>query len=160
MTKVTGGCQCGAVRYALSATPTGAALCHCRMCQKATGGPFLAAAGVPPAQFAWTRGAPATFRSSSLAERGFCATCGTPLTFRYLDQDRVSVTLGSLDAPDDVRPTEQIGVEARVAWWAAATGLPERTTEQDAPGLAARLADYQHPDHDTGDDWRPGGRLP
>ena len=155
MTRITGGCQCGAVRYALSATPTAADLCHCRMCQKATGGPFLAAAGVPPAHLAWTRGAPATFRSSSLAERGFCAACGTPLTFRYVDADRISVTLGSLDQPDSVAPSGHIGVEARVAWWPAVASLPDRTTEQDDPSLASRLVDYQHPDHDTAAEWRP-----
>lgn len=155
MIRITGGCQCGALRYALSAVPAAPGLCHCRMCQKATGGLFMASAGVPRADFAWTRGTAATFRSSSLAERDFCAACGTPLTFRYLDQDRVSVTLGSLDAPDEVAPVEQIGVEARVTWWPLVAGLPERTTDQDAPGLAARLIDLQHPDHDTPADWRP-----
>jgi hypothetical protein len=39
---LTGGCQCGAVRYALTAMPEGAHFCHCRMCQKAVGGPFAA----------------------------------------------------------------------------------------------------------------------
>ena len=36
----TGGCQCGAVRYALLAEPYDPHICHCRMCQKAFGGPF------------------------------------------------------------------------------------------------------------------------
>ena len=155
MEKITGGCQCGAVRYALSAMPTAVDLCHCRMCQKATGGPFMAAGGVRRSEFAWTRGQPATFRSSSLAERDFCAACGTPLTFRYLDKDRISVTLGSLDAPNAVAPAGQLGVEARLVWWPGAQALPERTTEQDSPGLEARVVSFQHPDHDTAADWRP-----
>ena len=67
---LTGGCQCGAVRYALYAEPD-VGICHCRMCQKATGGLFLASAGVPLAQFAWTKGEPAVFQSSSVAERGY-----------------------------------------------------------------------------------------
>ena len=92
----TGGCQCGAVRYALHADPDGASICHCRMCQKATGGYFGAAAGVTKANLTWTRGTPASFRSSELIERDFCAKCGTPLTFRYLDRDRVSA--GTYDA--------------------------------------------------------------
>ena len=78
----TGGCQCGAIRYAMFAAPK-AGLCHCRMCQKAVGGPFLAWAMVPVEAFAWTRGQPAEFRSSSAATRGFCARCGTPLLFQY-----------------------------------------------------------------------------
>src|SRR5262245_14243337 len=80
----TGGCQCGAVRYALSAEPD-STVCHCRMCQKAVGGPFAALAKVRNEAFAWTRGQPGAFRSSSAAERHFCRDCGTPLTFRFLD---------------------------------------------------------------------------
>ena len=81
---LTGGCQCGAVRYALFATPERTGICHCRMCQKAVGGPFSAWANVRMENFAWTRGAPGTFRSSSAAERGFCPRCGTPLYFAYV----------------------------------------------------------------------------
>ncbi len=155
MTRITGGCQCGAVRYALSSAPTAAGLCHCRMCQKATGGAFLAAGGVPRADFAWTRGTPGTFRSSSVAARDFCAECGTPLTFRYLDQDRISVTLGSLDAPDAVVPVEQVGIESRMAWWDSVASLPMRTTEEDQLTLPRNIVSYQHPDHDTDAAWRP-----
>ena len=97
---LTGGCQCGAVRYALYAEPSSADICHCRMCQRAVGNLFMAVAGVAQGEFAWTRGAPALFRSSSAAERGFCRDCGTPLTFRYLARDQINVTLGSLDEPE------------------------------------------------------------
>ena len=40
---LTGGCQCGRVRYALSVVPDDVSVCHCRMCQKAVGGPFIVA---------------------------------------------------------------------------------------------------------------------
>ena len=111
---MAGGCQCGAVRYRLTAEPTGANVCHCRMCQKASGGPFMAFGGVRMAEFVVTRGAISTFSSSDIAERGFCAQCGTPLTYRGLGADRISVTLGSLDDPNAVEPTTQLGVESRV----------------------------------------------
>ncbi len=45
--RITGGCQCGAIRYALHDAPTGASICHCRMCQKAFGNYFAPLAGVP-----------------------------------------------------------------------------------------------------------------
>jgi hypothetical protein len=44
------------------------------------------------AHFAWTRGRPASFQSSSVAERHFRASRGTPLTFHYLDGDAIEVT--------------------------------------------------------------------
>ena len=141
---LTGGCQCGAVRYALDAEPD-VGICHCRMCQKATGGLFLASAGVPLAQFAWTKGEPAVFQSSSVAERGFCRECGTPLFFRYLAKDKIDVTIGSLDDPAAAKPTSQVGVESRVPWWRELFELPGRTTQQDPPpgGLEA-MSSFQH----------------
>ena len=51
------------------------------MCQKAVGGPFIALALVHPDQITWTRGKPASFRSSGIATRLYCADCGTPLAY-------------------------------------------------------------------------------
>ncbi|MFX4721656.1 GFA family protein, partial [Acinetobacter baumannii] len=66
---LTGGCQCGAIRFALSKAPVRVSICHCRMCQKATGAPFASFADIEQADFTWTRGRPATFQSSSIALR-------------------------------------------------------------------------------------------
>lgn len=143
---MTGGCQCGAVRYALYATPD-VDICHCRMCQKAVGNLFMAVASVPGAAFAWTRGEPRTFASSSVAERTFCAACGTPLSFRYPAQDQMSVTLGSLDEPAWARPTRQYGIEGRVPWFHELADLPGVTTAQDPPpGGLETIRSFQHPD--------------
>lgn len=148
---LSGGCQCGAVRYALYAEPTTADICHCRMCQKAMGNLFMAAAGgVPLEDFAWTRGEPATFRSSSAAERSFCARCGTPLTFRYVARPSMTVTIGSLDEPARAKPTRQYGIESRVPWFAELADLPGTRTEDDPPpGGLATLESYQHSDRDA-----------
>jgi hypothetical protein len=158
---LTGGCQCGAVRYAMYAKPQRAGICHCRMCQKAVGGPFKAWANVATGDFAWTRGAPATFRSSSAAEREFCAACGTPLGFRYVRRPgSISLTLGSLDTPEAVTPTQVDGIESRWTSFdpAILAALPMRQTgEAGAPEDLSRITSFQHPDHDTPDDWRAGG---
>jgi hypothetical protein len=147
---LAGGCQCGAVRYRLVAEPTGANICHCRMCQKASGGPFMAFAGVRLSEFVVTSGAIATFSSSDIAERGFCARCGTPLTYRGLGSDRVSVTLGSLDDPGAVAPESQLGVESRVGWLVGSLSLPEiRTDRWLAKKKIAAVDNHQHPDHET-----------
>src|SRR5437868_4033910 len=88
--RLTGGCQCGAVRYALLAAPDELCVCHCRMCQKASGGPVMAYARVGKHALRWTRGRPAAFRSSNLVERQFCSVCGTPLTYNFLDGPYIS----------------------------------------------------------------------
>ncbi len=146
---LTGGCQCGAVRYAFYLEPISADICHCRMCQRALGNVFAPFTGVRLGDFAWTRGEPATWQSSSIAERGFCRRCGTPLSFRYLGRDKISVTIGSLDEPARVRPTEQVGIESRVPWLHAALALPGKSTEDDPPpGGVAALESYQTPTKD------------
>jgi hypothetical protein len=142
---LTGGCQCGAIRYALYAAPTSADICHCRMCQKAMGNLFMASASVPRQHFAWSKGVPAIWQSSSVAERGFCQQCGTPLSFRYLGGERISVTTGSLDEPARGKPTGQLGIESRVPWFGALADLPATTTAADPPpGGAAAVVSHQH----------------
>lgn len=141
---LTGGCQCGAVRYAFYAEPSGADLCHCRMCQKAMGNLFMSVASTPLEQFAWTAGQPRSYRSSSIAERSFCGDCGTPLSFQYVGSAKISVTTGSLDEPARARPTSQIGIESRVPWFHELADLPATATADDPPpgGLDA-LVSYQ-----------------
>ena len=147
---LAGGCQCGAVRYRLIAEPTGASICHCRMCQKASGAPFMAFGGVRLKEFIVTNGAIATFSSSDIAERGFCAQCGTPLTYRLLSSDRISVALGSLDDPNSIEPQSQLGLESKVRWLPEALTLPgRRTDEWLAQRKIASVHNNQHPDHET-----------
>ena len=147
---VTGGCQCGAIRFRAEALGE-ASICHCRMCQKATGGLFGPYVSVKLAQFAWTRGAPKRFQSSNKVRRGFCENCGTPLTFEHQDAvASLGLIIGALDDPSAARPVEQLGSASRVAWVDALPVLP--THEPTEPRAAAHLASivsHQHPDHDT-----------
>ena len=144
---LTGGCQCGAVRYVLYAFPEEASLCHCRMCQKATGNLFAPLARVTLADFAWTRGAPAIFASSSIAERGFCRACGTPLSFRYVESPNISVSMGSLDNPAAVEPSHHYSVESRIPWLQMADKWSESRTEDDLSSeQLAGFVNHQNPD--------------
>ena len=146
----TGGCQCGAVRYALYAEPNNVSICHCRMCQKASGNLFQAFGGVKRAEFAWTRGLAKFFQSSEVIARDFCGDCGTPLTYRQLDNDRVSVALGSLDHPERVPVKTQYGMESQIPGVEKIGQLPgQRTSDWLEPARIAKLASRQHPDHDT-----------
>lgn len=139
-TEITGGCQCGAVRYALGEAPK-AEFCHCRMCQRATGGIFGALASLPRTSFRWTTGEPGLFASSNVATRAFCAACGTPLTFAYNDSGNMDVTIGSLDDPEVAGPNRMhFAVESRVSWAPICDGAPQQ-----------RLADYaESPVHKPG----------
>ena len=146
---LTGGCQCGAVRYRLTAEATGANICHCRMCQKAGGAPFMAFGGVRLDKLLWTRGAPKVFASSSIAERGFCAECGTPLTYRML---RARPHIGDgreFDRPAAVAPTIQFDIESKVAWLDDALASPAQDIGNFMKLDLAAVGSRQHPDHET-----------
>jgi hypothetical protein len=149
---ITGGCQCGAVRYALHKQPDRAHICHCRMCQKAFGSFFAPFVGVEQHAFELTRGRLSVFKSSDPTERGFCNRCGTPLSIHDVDSTRIAVSIGSLDEPERIEPGYQCGIESRLSWFEKLPTLPgEATTEEDDPDLAAAIAasNHQHPDHDT-----------
>src|SRR3989441_799269 len=148
-TVLTGGCQCGAVRFALSAPPAKVSICHCRMCQKASGAPFASFADIEHADFSWTKGKPAAFQSSSIAERDFCAACGTPLSFRRIGGPRIEIMPGTSAPPARVIPPRQYGTESRLGWVVGISNMPSQTTMQNyGPEKLATIASHQHPDHD------------
>ena len=142
----TGGCQCGAVRFTPEALGA-SSICHCRMCQKATGGffgPYVDTGG-----FAWTRGAPKYFQSSDAVRRGFCETCGTPLSFE--SQGQVGVSIGALDEPEQAPPTTQLLWPAKLSF---VDRLGELAPWKSKAGLApveafAAVAPRQRPDQDA-----------
>ena len=150
---LTGGCQCGAVRLAVEGEPEGVHVCHCRMCQKAVGGPFAVIVPVLKPGFRVTRGAIAWFESSAVARRGFCRDCGTPLIFDYPHAPDIGLMAGCLDQPDLVPPVVQCGIESRVPWYGHLAELPgdQPTYAEDPEGMAPRItaSNRQHPDHDT-----------
>jgi hypothetical protein len=139
---LSGGCQCGAVRFRAEAVGR-ATICHCRMCQKAFGGAFGPLVSVKNEDLTWTRGGPKNFRSSNMAQRGFCADCGTPLTYAYL-ADQTEMALGAFDDPNAVAPVIQFQPSQKVAWFDALPALEAR----ELSGFEAMVS-YQHPDHDT-----------
>jgi hypothetical protein len=148
-TRVTGGCQCGAVRYAITAPFENPHICHCRMCQKAFGNYFAALVGTKKTGLAWTRGQPSFFRSSEVVQRGFCKDCGTPLSFAYDHSERIAVSIGSLDHPESVMPERQYGMEALLPAFPLLHTLPGTQTEDDIPAdMLEKLKSRQHPDRD------------
>jgi hypothetical protein len=148
----SGGCQCGAVRFRVEGALGDASVCHCRMCQKASGNFYLPLVSVRQAKLVWTRGEPKRFKSSNFAHRGFCGDCGTPLT--YEAPDGTALAIAAFDDPSVIAPTIQWGTEAKLPYVDDIPALPGEDTMADiesAPFLAD-LVSYQHPDHDT-DAW-------
>ena len=143
---LTGGCQCGAVRFCVSRVGRGS-ICHCRMCQKAFGsffGPLIAAYDLT-----WTRGRPKIFQSSNQVRRGFCGDCGTPLTYEY--PGGVELAIGAFDEPERAAPTIQVNPANKLSFVDGLSTLPFRdpVVEPGPEAFKATVVSHQHPDHDT-----------
>ena len=153
----SGGCQCGAVRFHVEGPLGDASVCHCRMCQKAFGAFYAPLVSVRGARLTWTRGEPKRFQSSNVARRGFCAECGTPLT--YEAPDGMALAIGAFDEPEEIAPVIQWGIEAKLPYVDDIPDLPGEDTmaDQGAASFLSSLVSYQHPDHDT-EEWPPAER--
>lgn len=129
---VTGGCQCGRIRYSAQIDKREGYLCHCRMCQRATGGFAASFFNALKSDVAWSE-EPDWYASSAIASRSFCATCGTPLGFAYPDSPKMDLTIGSLDDPSGFVPTSHFGAETVIEAWVDTHALPRHRCDDYAP---------------------------
>lgn len=136
-----GGCLCGAVRYRAEAAPFDVSHCHCGLCRRSTGAPFVTWATFPASSFTFTAGTPRERNSTPQGRRSFCGDCGTALTFRETARpNSVDVTVGSLDDPERVTPVDHAFVGRKLSWLQFADALPRfeagNPAETDCPDPA------------------------
>lgn len=126
----TGGCACGRIRYTVTAEPNEAYLCHCRMCQRATGSVSIAFASFKRDGITFET-EPDWYDSSPIARRPFCSKCGTSLGFEFKEgSDNMDLTVASFDDPSGFTPKHHFGAEGIHRAWLNTEGLPEYRTEQ------------------------------
>jgi len=130
--EMTGGCMCGRIRYSVRVEDDKAYLCHCRMCQRATGNISASMKNVKKAEVRWER-EPDHYASSPIARRGFCSVCGTSLTFEFPDSENMDLIVGSFDDPSRFKPVHHFGVESMHRAWLNTDGLPEYKTSDYQP---------------------------
>ncbi len=137
---MTGGCQCRRVRYSVEVEDDDAYLCHCKMCQHATGGVSIAFKSVQRDKVTWSH-QPDWYESSPIARRPFCRECGTPLGFAFKEgSDKMDLTVGSFDDPSALKPVHHFGAESIHEAWLDTSTLPRiRTDEYDV--LVKKWAD-------------------
>ncbi len=106
----SGGCVCGAVRYECSAKPVAMFKCHCRDCQRVSGGPYSAVVLMLAPDFRLTKGQLRFYSTRSLKggdhKRGFCSECGSRITGS--PSEKIGILAGSLDDPTWFQPTMEI----------------------------------------------------
>ena len=142
---LSGGCQCGAVRFAVEESAVlGAGLCHCRMCQKQFSSPYAALVAVRADGLTWTAGERSLFRSSAVAQRGFCNQCGSPLTWEG-DGGGIDLAAIAFDDPQAMKPNDQSSRSTRILWTDDIAALPWQTATFESAGIVS----FQHPDSDV-----------
>jgi len=101
--KITGGCYCGAIRYAVDGELEAAFQCHCRECQYITGGNANIVMVFAKDDFEYTKGTAATYARTDLetpVTRHFCPNCGTAIGTRSPSRpDSMIVKVGTMDDP-------------------------------------------------------------
>mgnify|MGYP000734200519 CR=1 FL=1 len=125
---IKGGCLCGAVRYCADGEPVFQAFCHCRDCQRASGGGHLPVAGAMRETFS-TTGETRTFQTKSAkghdATRHFCPACGSLLFGESSGAPGlVMIYMGTADEPSAFRPQMRIFTRDRPGWDAAEPNIP------------------------------------
>jgi hypothetical protein len=125
-----GGCACGALRYRLMAEPLIVHACHCRDCQRLTGGAFalniwierrFVEADHPPLASAML-----TAGSGKPHEVFRCPECATALWSKYhaAPGDTVLLRAGTLDHPEAVTPDVHIFTRSKLPWVELPAGVP------------------------------------
>ena len=120
-----GGCFCGAVRYRATGQPLHVVHCHCTMCRRASGAPFVTWAVFDAATVSFVQGQPTEFASSAKGVRGFCDKCGSPLTFRERDRGaEIDLAVGTMDDAGALVPERHIFTSSKLDWIHLDDGLP------------------------------------
>ena len=120
-----GGCFCGRIRYVAGGSPFHSTICHCDDCRRAVGAPMVGWFTVRPAELRYVLDEPRRFASSPGVTRGFCANCGTSLTYQRDGLDEVDVTLCSLDEPQALPPADHTCAKGQLNWVKVNDGLPQ-----------------------------------
>jgi hypothetical protein len=121
---VSGSCLCGGVRFSVAGTLAPVVACHCVQCRK-TSGHHVAATRARNTQIEMISSETLTwYRSSDMAERGFCGRCGGNLFWRMVNGERTSIMAGTLDAPTGLAMESHIYVADAGDYYTIADGLP------------------------------------
>ena len=117
---LTGGCQCGAVRYRIDTEPLTVIACHCGQCQKQSASAFGMTMTVPRAAFSFTKGEPARWQrtadSGNALGAAFCQECGVRLLHDPPGKATINVKPGTLDDTSWVKPVGHIWTDMAQPW--------------------------------------------
>jgi hypothetical protein len=146
MSAITGGCECGRIRYTVQEATKDVAWCYCKQCQRVSGAPFIAFATYDSSNVTWTHD-PDVFVSSDIGERDYCKDCGSTLGMRYYFQPyKLAIALGTVDNRCDVSkgPSIHIFLKDKPMWFNVPDdGAKQYQTHQTDNDFSQKLEQWQ-----------------
>jgi hypothetical protein len=129
MSKIRGGCLCGAVRYSTDAEPLLTAVCHCKNCQRQSGTAFSVVVAVPKGSLVFEGGEPGTYRDTGESglpvDRRFCTTCGSPIISQPAAMPMMDVIkAGTLDDTSWLQPQLNVWCDSAQPWVHLSDAIP------------------------------------
>jgi hypothetical protein len=135
---LTGGCNCGAVRFEVTEPLAAASYCHCTRCQRRSGTAASPNAHPAPGTFRITAGEERlrAWKPEGGGEKWFCADCGSALFAGNSGHaDPISIRMGSFDRDPGIRPSVRQFVAYAAPWEPIPDdGLPRHAESRDQPG--------------------------
>ncbi len=141
---LTGGCQCGQIRYQVTDQPLTLYLCHCLDCQKQSSSAFGMSLWANFDQFELTTGILSFWdtrgESGNIKRCAFCNQCGSRI-YHTSDKpgDQLSLKAGSLDDTTGLRPIAQLWTKSAQTW--TPLDLEQVQNFETEPGSDRQLID-------------------
>ncbi|MCV3240375.1 GFA family protein [Mesorhizobium sp. ZC-5] len=136
--KLTGGCLCGAVRFAATPLKAEMDVCHCSMCQQWSGGVFMSTSCGGTLEIVKGQDQLGLYRSSEWAERGFCRNCGSSLFWRGIADGHVAVSMQAFDDASRFSFAEEIFIDEKPATYSFANQTRKMTGAEVIAAYAAK----------------------
>lgn len=138
MTKITGGCSCGSVKYEIEGEILGGAVCYCDTCQRVSGGAPNYALAVSDFELSVT-GNPSIYShpggTGAIVEKVYCGGCGVHVYAQGgANNQMLRVKAGSLDDSSLFSPMVQVWTSEAKHWHILIPDLP--SFEKNLPGMA------------------------
>lgn len=114
-----GQCLCGAVTVTAKEAGNSVGACHCRMCRRWGGGPFMEVDCGSAVSFGGEDNV-SVFDSSAWAERGFCGQCGTHLFYRLKETGQHMIPVGLFESDDNLVFESQVFIDEKPGFYSFA----------------------------------------
>ena len=110
-------CLCGGIKISVKGKLRNVSNCHCSQCMK-THGNFAAYTACPEENITFiNKKSLKWFKSSNIAKRGFCSTCGASIFYKQIKSDKISIAAGVFEYPTKLKTVSNIFTKGKLDYY-------------------------------------------